>query len=264
MANVKRRTVPVRKNLFAADVIEAGAGPALLFLHGEMGRNWDDFLDRLAATRRVIAPCHPGYGDSTGTEHLLDLHDLIYYYLDFLDAANLRGLPLIGHGLGGMFAAELAAVQPDRFSRLVLIAPFGLWNPAYPVLDFFAADPPDLARATYHDPESAVAVAAAEAPSEGEPYVQFMLERAKSLATAAKYLWPIPNRGLTKRLHRVTMPTLIAWGASDGVCPVRYAEDFRAAIPSSELVVVDEAGHLPQVERPDELARVVLAFLDRP
>jgi pimeloyl-ACP methyl ester carboxylesterase len=230
-------------------------------LHGEWGRQWDDFLGALAAERRVIAPCHPGFGETTGTDQLLDLPDLIYYYLDFLDALDLRGLPLVGHGLGGMLAAELAAVQPERFSRLVLIGPLGLWNPAYPVLDFFAAAPDELAAATYHDPESPVARAAAAVPAEGEPYVNYMLERAKSLATAAKYLWPIPNRGLNKRLHRIRIPTLLVWGESDGICPPRYAADFQAAIPHAERAIVAKAGHLPQTERPGELAEIVSKFI---
>jgi pimeloyl-ACP methyl ester carboxylesterase len=245
-----------------ADVVEAGEGNPLLYLHGEWGRTWDDALERLAATHRVIAPCHPGYGETTGTEHLLDLHDLIYYYLDFLDALGLRHLPLMGSGLGGMMAAELAAVQPDRFSQLILIAPLGLWNPSYPVLDFFSTDPSDLAKALFHDPESPAGRAAADVPTQGEPYVQYMLDRAKSMATAAKYLWPIPNRGLSKRLHRITMPTLLVWGASDGICPIRYADDFRAGIPGSEIVRIDGAGHQPGQERPDELARIISTFLD--
>ena len=90
-----------------------------------------------------------------------------------------------------------------------------------------------------------------------------MLDRAKSLATAAKYLWPIPNRGLNKRLHRVRIPTLLIWGASDGVCSPRYGQEFQSRIAGSELVVVEGAGHLPQSERPSEVAELVEAFLAR-
>jgi pimeloyl-ACP methyl ester carboxylesterase len=262
VSNVERRIVPVRGDAFSVDVAEAGAGPPLLYLHGEGGRSWDDVLAHMALSRRVIAPCHPGYGETTGTDQLLDVHDLIYYYLDFLDAMDLRDVALIGHSLGGMIAAELAAVQPERFTRLVLIAPLGLWNPAEPVLDFFAAEPTDLAKALYHDPESPVARAAAEVPKEGEPYIQFMLERAKSLATAAKYLWPIPNRGLSKRLHRVRTPTLLVWGKSDGICSPRYGEEFQTRIADSKLVILEGAGHVPQEERPGELAESIEAFLN--
>jgi pimeloyl-ACP methyl ester carboxylesterase len=173
----------------------------------------------------------------------------------------LQGLPVVGHSLGAMVAAELAAVQPQRFSAVVLIAPFGLWNPGYPVADFFSMSPADVARATYHDPESPAAKAAGTPARDDEAYIDFMLERAKSLATAAKYLWPIPNRGLVKRLHRVSAPSLLIWGESDGIVPPRYAEDFQRGIPHARVVVVAEAAHLPQVEQPERLAETVLGFV---
>lgn len=257
----KRTMISIRGGMFETVVAEAGSGDPLLYLHGEDGPPGSAFLDALATRYRVTAPTHPGFGASTGSENLLDLPDLIYYYLDLLDALDLRGAHLVGHGLGGMFAAELAAVQPDRFRRLVLIAPFGLWNAAYPTLDLFAAAPPELAAAQYHDPTSPAAVAAATIPDAGEPYVQFMLGRARSMATAAKYLWPIPNRGLVKRLHRVRQPTLLVWGESDGVVPPRYAPDFQHQIADSRTVILERAGHLPQVEQPAALASAVLAFL---
>src|SRR5262249_48682025 len=148
---------------------------------------------------RTISPSHPGFGASTGAEQLHDLTDLLVYYLDFLDAADLRDVPLVAHGLGGMFAAELAALQPERFTRLVLVAPFGLWNDAHPTADFFATTPADLAGLLYTDPSSPAARKVAETPApDSEGYVELMLERAKSMATAAKYLWPIPNRGLAR------------------------------------------------------------------
>src|SRR5205823_3241514 len=149
---------------------------------------------------------------------------------DLLDALQLRDLALVGHGLGGMFAAELAAVQPERFGRLVLIAPFGIWNPQRPIMDIFAAEPERLAAALYHDPTSEAARATAAVPPDDAGYVEYTLERARAMATAASYLWPIPNRGLSKRLHRVRVPTLLVWGASDGVCPVEYGREFQAAI----------------------------------
>jgi pimeloyl-ACP methyl ester carboxylesterase len=258
---VEGRRLSVRGGEFEIELAEAGEGAPLLYLHGEWDPPWDPFLASLARSRRVIAPRHPGFGSSTGTERLQDLPDLIYYYLDFLDALALRDLPLIGHGLGGMIAAELAAVQPERFSRLVLIAPLGLWNAAYPVLDYFSTEPADLARALYHDPEAPTAKEATTVPTEDQAYVRFMLDRAKSLATAAKYVWPIPSRGLRKRLHRVRLPTLLVWGESDGIVPPRYAEDFRALLPSTRVALIPAAGHQVQAEQPEQLAEVVVEFL---
>jgi pimeloyl-ACP methyl ester carboxylesterase len=243
------------------EVNEAGRGAPLLFLHWEFGPRWSAFHDRLAEQWRVVAPSHPGFGNSTGGDQLHDIHDLIYAYLDFLDASGLSGLPLVGHGLGGMFAAELAAVQPERFTHLVLLAPFGLWLPDAPTLDFFAASPAQLSAALYCDQTSPAALAASRAPTEQAALIEQALERAKSQASAARYLWPIPNRGLSKRLHRVKAPTLIVWGERDGVVPPAYAEAFRAGISGARLEVIPEAAHSLLDEQPDRVATVALDFL---
>jgi len=258
---MEKRHVPVRNGAFSTEVWEAGAGDPVLYLHGEGRPTWTPFLDTLADRYRVIAPLHPGYGESTGNDQLGDLPDLIYYYLDLLDTLGLRGLPLIGHGLGGMFAAELAAVQPERFTALVLVAPMGLWLQDDPVQDFFAMTPPVLSAALYHDPDSPVARAAAEIPTEGDALIAYHLERAKSMATAAKYLWPIPNRGLAKRVHRIAAPTLIVWGEGDKIASPRYAEAFREKIDGSRVVLIPACGHLPHEEQPGRLAEAVLPFL---
>ena len=258
---MSERNVSVDGGRFTTEVVELGKGEPLLFLHGTFGLDADRFLDRLGDKYRVIAPRHPGYGNSSGSEQLLDIHDLIYYYLDFLDTEGLRGLPLVGHSLGAMFAAELAAVQPERFSKLVLMDAFGLWNAAYPVADFFAMMPRELGETLYADPSSPTAQAASRPPEENESFIAYMLERAKSLATAAKYLWPIPNRGLSKRLHRISAPTLLIWGESDKLVPPQYGKDFQAGIKGARLELIKDAGHLPQVEQPDQLAETVLSFV---
>jgi pimeloyl-ACP methyl ester carboxylesterase len=261
---MQQHKVAVRGDAFSTEVFEAGSGPPLLFLHGVAGLVPDDpFLERLAQSYHVVAPLLPGLGNSTGTEQLLDIHDLLYYELDLLDTLHIRNLPVVGHSLGAMLAAELAAVQPDRFSALALIAPLGLWNPAQPVADFFSMTPRELAAATYADPQSPVAVAAGKAPEGTDAYITFMLERAKSLATAAKYLWPIPNRGLNKRLHRISAPTLLVWGARDGIVPPAYAQDFQAGIPGAQLTIIEGAGHRPDLEQPEKLANTILEFLDK-
>ena len=259
------RTLSLRDGRFETVLLELGTGPPLLYLHGTWPLELEDgggpFLRALAERYRVIAPRLPGFGTSTGNEHLVDLFDLIYYELDLLDALELASLPLIGHSLGGMLAAELAAVQPQRFSKLVLIGPLGLWNEAYPVPDFFTYGPPETAEALFADPDHPAARALAQPPAEGDEMIAYQLERAKSLATSARYLWPIPNRGLSKRLHRARMPTLLLWGERDPISPPRYADDFAALLPDSQRALIDGAAHLPQVEQPERTAGAVLRFL---
>jgi pimeloyl-ACP methyl ester carboxylesterase len=251
----------VRVRQFDVEVNERGGGPPLLFLHWELGPRWSALHDRLAEQWRVIAPSHPGFGNSSGGDQIHDVHDLIYFYLDVLDELGLRGLPLVGHGLGGMFAAELAAVQPERFSHLVLLAPFGLWLPDAPTLDLFAAAPAELSAALYADQSSPAAVAASHTPTDQAGQIEQALERAKSQASAARYLWPIPNRGLSKRLHRVRAPTLLVWGEQDGVTPPAYGEAFRGQISGARLEVMPHAAHQLLDEQPEELAAITLDFL---
>ncbi len=253
--------IGVQDGAFEIELRQAGAGRDVVWLHGEAGPVWNRFHDTLAGQRRVLAPSHPGYGASTGGERLDDIHDAIYLYLDLLDALDLREVALVGHGLGGMFAAELAAVQPARVSHLVLLDPFGLWLPEVPTLDYFVLPPAELAEALYRDRDSPAAQATARAPEGQEGLIAFMLERAQSMAAAARFLWPIPDRGLSKRIHRVRVPTLIIWGQSDRVLPPVYAVEWQRRIPSSRLVIRQDAGHLPHVEEPDALAELTNAFL---
>ncbi|MBV9323990.1 MAG: alpha/beta hydrolase [Chloroflexi bacterium] len=253
--------VAVRDGAFEVELRQAGAGDHVVWLHGEAGPSWNGFHDALARQYHVLAPSHPGYSTSTGGDQLDDIHDAIYFYLDLLDALDLRQATLVGHGLGGMFAAELAAVQPARFSHLVLVDPFGLWLPEAPTLDYFVLPPAELAQALYHDPNSPAAQATARAPEGQEALIAYMLERAQSMAAAARYLWPIPDRGLSKRLHRVAAPTLIVWGQSDRVVPPVYAPEWQRRIAGSRLVIRQDAGHVPHVEQPAALAELTQAFL---
>jgi pimeloyl-ACP methyl ester carboxylesterase len=253
--------VAIQDGAFEVELRQAGGGQAVVWLHGEAGPSWTEFNDALARSWRVLAPSHPGYGESTGGDTLDDIHDAIYFYLDLLDALDLRQVALVGHGLGGMFAAELAAVQPARVSRLVLLDPFGLWLPGVPTLDYFVLPPAELAEALYHDRDSPAAQATARAPEGQEALITFMLERAQSMAAAARYLWPIPDRGLSKRLHRVAAPTLIIWGQSDRVLPPAYGAEWQRRMPGSRLVVRQDAGHLPHVEQPPAIAELTSEFL---
>lgn len=264
-ATVQRDVVRVRDEMFEVEVFSDGEGPTLVYLCGGgmpgATSGWNEMLEHLSRRFHVVAPMHPGFGASTGVEHLRSVPDLVYFYLDLLDALELRGVMLVGHSFGGMVAAELAAVQPERFSHLALIAPLGLWNDSYPVLDFFACKPSELVAVTFHDPTSERVLAVAKAPSDHEDMIQYMLDRAKTTATVARFLWPIPNKGLADRLHRISAPTLVAWGASDAIASPRYADDFRDGIRGARVEVIEDAGHVPPFERPVETADLITAFL---
>ena len=168
---------------------------------------------------------------------------------------------LMGHSLGGMIAAEVAAIAPDLASKLVLIAPLGLWLDDHPVMDFFTATPEELMTAIFHDPNSAIAKEMLSRPSDPEAQLDAVLERTKNFSAAGKFLWPIPDRGLKKRIHRIVAPTLLLWGASDRLVPPIYGEVFLQRINRARLAVFKGASHMLPFEKTDECIEMVTDFL---
>ena len=255
------KNVAVANGRFNVEVLEDGSGEDLLYLHAANGLTWDPFLEDLAKRYHVIAPKLPGTGSSTGQEHLMDHHDVFYFLWDLLDELSVDQVNVVGHSMGGWFAAELAAMQPGRVRKLVLISPMGLWNDGYPVADPFAMLPDEIIDATFHDTEHPAAKAMQEKPEDEAEVVVWTVEQAKNLSTAARFIWPIPDKGLSKRIHRISSPTLLLWGKSDGMTPVRYAEDFNKAIANSEIAILEASGHIPQAEEPEATLAKITAFL---
>lgn len=255
-------TVPVRGGAFQVQLFRGGSGKPLLFLHGAGGmRGWAPWLDRLAQRFDVLAPSHPGFDQSTGVEHLDDVRDLALYYLDFLDAVGVERAHLLGHSLGGMIAAEVAAMCPHVVDRLALVAPVGLWLDDTPVMDWFAAGPADLAKALFYDPTAEPGRSMTTLPDDEEARRQAQIRLAQNFAAAARFLWPIPDKGLKKRIHRVRAPTLLVWGEADGIVPPSYGPEFQRRLPGSRLEVIPRAAHMVMWEQPEPFLQVVEPFL---
>lgn len=245
-------------------VLEAGDNQAVVYLHGVWDQPPNGFLSELASTHRVLAPVHPGFDGAPPADDIVDVYDGLYHHLDLLDALGLHGVVLAGHSLGGMLAAEIAAAQPSRVRRLVLIAPLCLWDDAHPVADFFAMQPAELSAALFRDTTSPSAVAAATAPQDENALVQYLLRRSRAMATATRYLWPLPDRGLSRRLHRITCPTLVIWGADDAIAPSWYGEELCRRLGDARLLVVPDAAHLVHLERRDLVLPAVRDFCAAP
>ena len=193
---------------FNTEVLHSGEGEPLLYLHGVVGhKGWAPFLDLLAGHFNVYAPTHPGYGESQGLDNLDDVLDLSLYYFELMDALGLRETHVIGHSLGGMVAAEMAALCSHKVKKLVLVAATGLWRDDAPPLDFLAISPEELEMALWADPSSGTAREAMAEPDSEEARSARALDRVQDLAAAGKFLWPIPDKGLKRRLYRVKSPT---------------------------------------------------------
>jgi pimeloyl-ACP methyl ester carboxylesterase len=185
----------------------------------------------------------------------------VLFYEELLQALGVEHTYLVGHSYGGMLAAELAAHRPERVSRLVLLGSLGLWLDEAPVADFFVLTPSERGPILWHDPNSPAAQAYLARPEDPTARMEVDLDRTKTLSAIGKFIWPIPDRGLTKRVHRITMPTLLLWGDSDGIVPPVYGKAFQRLLPHATLKVLERCGHLPQLEHPEEFISVLRNFL---
>lgn len=248
----------LRDGKFKIRVLEAGEGMPLLYLHGAGGLFWDPLLDALAANHRVIAPEHPGAGESQGLEHVEDLWDLVLYYNELLDVIGVDTAVVVGHSFGGMVAAEIAATSGHRVSKLVLIAPVGLWRDDHPVPDIAGIPPGTLPSLVLADPDGPVA---AMLPSPDPTDPEALFRASQTMSSILQFIWPLPDKGLSKRLYRLKTPTLLVWGAEDHLVHPAYGEDFAAAIAGSRLEIVPGAGHLPQLEQAAHTIGLITDYL---
>jgi pimeloyl-ACP methyl ester carboxylesterase len=243
------------------------AGPPLVYLHGAGGLfPAEPMLDALAESHRVYAPVWPGYGEETPDEQRLkDMLDFALYGWDVVDSLDLGEKPvLIGHSMGGMIAAEMAAVARHDLRSLVLIDAAGLWDDAEPIPDIFAMLPFELAEVLFADPAAGEKILTAGMDfSDDAALTTFMIQRARRLGMAGKLLFPVPSRHVERRLHRVNVPTLVAWGEQDRLIPPSYAGRWAELIAGSATEVIAGAGHMLPYEQPEAAAAAIAAFLSR-
>jgi pimeloyl-ACP methyl ester carboxylesterase len=264
---MRERQVETRRGA-KVRVLEGGPsdarGPALVFLHGAGGLFPENpFLDRLAERRRVLAPEWPGYGESTGESLLDDMLDFALHGWDVVDALELERPVLLGHSMGGMIASEMACLAPRDLAKLVLVAPAGLWIPEHPLPDIFSLLPHEVARVLFHDPARGSAMLTGGLDFRNlEALKTFYLGHVKRLGQAGKIMFPIPNRGLARRLYRLRAETLLIWGAEDRAVPPVYAERWQSLLPQARLHTVADAGHMLPYEQEDAFVRAVSTFLD--
>ena len=260
---MKSRLISLKPAGMQIEVVEAGKGRDLLFLHGAGGHMLNDPLIAALATKyRVAAPLLPGYGRSDGEDGLRDMLDFTLHALDVMEALGLDDPIVVGHSMGGMIAAEMAAVARTEVSKLCLLAPAGLWLDDHPVVDIFSRLPYELPALLFHDVDAGKKLLTAGAGNMDDPEFlkQFLVMNARRLGMAGKILFPIPDRGLAQRLYRIGAKTLIVWGEEDALIPPVYGDAFNRAIPKSKLVKIAKAGHAVGQEKPEAVLKAIEAF----
>jgi pimeloyl-ACP methyl ester carboxylesterase len=243
------------------DLIERGAGRPLLFLHAGEGlapeRPW---LDLLARRYRVIAPWHPGWGNSALIDGMGSVDDLAYLYLDLAAELGLQGAVLVGACFGGWVAAEIMVRSTARFSHLVLLDPLGVKFASREERDI--ADMHALARGEYLQRAWAD-------PNKGEVDFSRLSESelgaiVRGREAFALYGWKpyMHNPRLKRWLHRIDRPTLLLWGTEDRIVTPSYGENWRRMIPDARLELIPNAGHFPHWEQPQAVVDKLAAFVD--
>jgi pimeloyl-ACP methyl ester carboxylesterase len=242
----------------SVSVRRGGAGQPLLYLHGARGAGrWLPFMEALSQNFEVIVPEHPGFGQSETPNWLDNIGDLAYFYLDFIEGLGLDQVHLVGTSLGGWIAAELAVRNQSSLRSLTLVAAAGIHVQGVQKGDIFLWSAEELARNLFYDQKLAEAMLQEQANQE-ELDIQL-----RNRLTTAKLSWQprLYDVHLAKWLHRITLPTLILWGAEDKLIPLQYGPAFRDLIPNARLEILPNCGHLPQVEKTTDFVDRVTRFL---
>ena len=243
------------------EMVDRGKGRPILFLHPGIGIDpAAPVLAALAKGGRVIAPSHPGFGASQRPKSMTSMDDLSYFYLDLLEQLDLSDVLVVGVGIGGWLACEIAVKDSSRLSQLVLANAVGVKvgdRETRDIVDIWSIMPDEFNKLAYFDSK------AGEIDYKNLPDA-VALAAARNREATARVAWSpyMHNPKLRDRLHRVRMPTLFLWGVADRILSEKYGRGFCAMIKGARFETVERAGHFPHLEQPEEFARRVLAFAE--
>jgi len=243
------------------EVFRRGTGQPIVMLHGFQHIDPDArFVESLSKQYSVIAPSHPGFGQSARPRDFESVYDLVTLYAAFLDALPYDKVTLMGFSFGGWLAAELAVRSCHNIERLVLVDSVGIKisdRETPDITDVFNTHPDTVKRLTWHDE--------GKAPDFNEMSDEALIMRHRNWESLSLYAWHpyMHNPRLAYWLPRIGVPTQVIWGGSDGIVKPSYGQAFAGLIPGARFVAIDQAGHQPEIEQPDLFVDHVTTFLNR-
>ena len=213
-------------------ILRRGAGRPVVLLHGLAPLEPDAaVLDLLAPHAEIVAPTHPGFGHAPRPDDFDTVYDLVHLYLDLLEHLDDDAVTLIGLSFGGWLAAEIAAAYPHRLAKLILVDAVGIKvsdRETPDILDVFNTAPSEVQRRSWHDVRKW-----------GMDYDAMLddalVAHARNRDALCLYAWHpyMYNPQLRRWLGRISVPTLVLWGASDGIVTPTYGRAYSADIPGA-------------------------------
>jgi pimeloyl-ACP methyl ester carboxylesterase len=236
----------------------AGSGRTVILLHGLGGEGlqWGDYIPALAEGARVYAPDLLGFGtsDRPDVDYSTPLQTDVLR--GFMDSEGIQQADLVGMSMGGWIAASFARLYPDRVRRLVLVDAAGLkFDPGTPE-PFVARSASDLRRLMRLGTPRATRIPSFLAPG-------FVREMQPLVPVVERHLQNkrLGRGTLDGKLSSVTMPVLLVWGALDQLSPLAYGQEFHRQIPQSQLVILENCGHLAVYDCRSHAQPVIRTFL---
>lgn len=231
-------------------ILTAGDGEPLVFLHGGGIIEGFECFEPLAARFRLIVPLAPGYGATELDPPVNGRDEAAANVRDVLDAVGIQRTALVGHSLGGWLAAAVAAHFPDRIGVLVLGAPYGMDVPEHRGANMMELSPTERLAALTNDPS----IFDGRFPSGPDP--AFEAARQREMQAVMRVMPGPHDPGLPSLLPQITTPTMLLWGEDDRVNPAGQAAAWQAAVPNASLRTFQRTGHLLFHERPDTVEAV--------
>jgi pimeloyl-ACP methyl ester carboxylesterase len=235
------------------------AGAGVLVLHGGGGpATVAGLATALSEHAYVVTPVHPGFDGTPRVPWLDSAADLADAYLDLLEQLGLDEVMVIGNSIGGWVAAEMALRDiQGRVKSMVLLNANGIRpDNAAQVTDIRGMPPQAIGKLSFYNP--------ALRPDLASMTDERRATMAANQQTLAVYAAPdfmfAPK--LRRRLHRVTVPVLVAWGTEDGIVSADYGRAYAAAFANGHFTAIPEAGHFPQIEQPAAVLGAIGDFVD--
>ena len=251
-----------RVNVAGTEVqmFSGGSGTPLVYLHGAGGTpGWQTHHEDLSQLYTVYAPAQPGFNGTERPDWISTINDVAHFNLEMIQVLGLENYILMGSSMGGWLSAEMAAMNHGNLKALVLIDAAGVRPVKGEIAEIFMVSANTRAGQRFFDTSQ---VPNYESLTQ-EPTPEQVLVEHSNREMASRLCWKpyLHNPSLPHYLKKVTTPALVVWGKQDAITPLECGEMYQQALPNASLKVIDQCGHSPQVEKPQEFNKVVTEFL---